>query len=195
MNHQYIPSPDTLPAHVTGFFRLNPGEELTVSDIAEKFGVRAPAGIHSGLARAVQAELLVREKDADDDWVYRAGPNLPALVDAAAQKVQRRPGGKSAVAVESDMDAMTICDDPLPAGRASPGAKYAPLFSKLRPGQCIKCKPDDVARLGNALRKYLEQNKLPFIMRTVRQYHTDGQGRVWMLEKPAEGAATLKRAA
>ena len=182
----YEPQAGSIPAQVVGYFRLNPEEHLTLDDITTKFQA-GRSNIHTLMARALDCELVKRRKDADGNWIYEAGPqlrpvNLPVFSDTAKPAERhRRP--------DTDMESMTICDDPLPANRASPTNKYVPLFQQLKPGQCIKCAPDDVARISHAMRKWIEQNKLPFIFRTVRQYHTDGKGRVWLLDKPADQKA------
>ncbi len=190
----YEPQPDSLAAHVVGYFRLHPDEHLTLDDIATKFS-SGRSNIHTLLARTLDAELLKREKAADGDWIYRAGKELKP-VSLPAIKPERKPTEKRA---EIELDQLEICDDPLPASRSSPGAKYVPLFTRLKPGQAIKCKPEETTRVAHAMRKWITQNKLPYIMRLQVRYHADGQGRVWLLEAPTPKfgaeAAKLKRAA
>lgn len=105
-----------------------------------------------------------------------------------------KPGRKTArtVARAVDPDTMTICDDPMPAHRASPGCKYDATFGALKPGQAIKCQPDDVNRIANALRKYVEADAT-LVVRSIRDYG-DGQGRVWLVKaaKPASKAKAGK---
>lgn len=85
-------------------------------------------------------------------------------------------------------DALEICNDPLPAGRASSGKKYDATFSALKPGQAIKCTPADVGRVAGALRKWLEQKgSKTDTVRTIKDYG-DGKGRVWLLKAPKAGA-------
>jgi hypothetical protein len=46
------------------------------------------------------------------------------------------------------------------------------------------------------MRKWIAQNKLPFVMKLQARYHADGQGRVWLLDAPAEvKAPKLKKVA
>jgi hypothetical protein len=178
----YEPQPDSLAAQVVGYFRNNFDEHLTLDDITDKFQLgTGRSNIHTMLARAMDSELLKREKDASGDWIYRAGAGLKPV---AAPVFQR----KEAVKTRGELDpaALVICDDPLPAGRASPGAKYVPVFAAMKPGQAIKCKPEEVTRVGHAMRKWIAQNKLPFVMKLQARYHADGQGRVWLLETPAK---------
>ena len=190
----YEPQPDSLAAHVVGYFRLHPDEYLTLDDIATKFN-SGRSNIHTLLARAMDGELLKREKAADGDWIYRPGKEckpmaLPALkAEPQSIKVARKRA-------ELDVESLTICDDPLPKSRANPGNKYAPIFAQLKVGQCLKCKTEDVGRIGNAIRKWIENNQLPYTFRVMRRYHSDGQGRVWLLDAPVKAEATkLKKVA
>lgn len=94
-----------------------------------------------------------------------------------------------------DPSELQIASDPLPSVRLVTN-KYWPIFSKLKVGQNIRCKPDEVQPIGQALRKYIEMHKVAHKGKPVRVISQsnapDGIGRVWM----AEGEATsLKRAA
>jgi hypothetical protein len=193
----YEPQAGSVPAQVVGFLRHNPDEHLTLEDITVKFNA-GTANIHTLLARALEAELLKRSKNTDSDWVYSAGPALRPVKDkdmSEPPKSQRAPAKNTRG--EIDPAALVICDDPLPAGRASPGAKYVPVFSAMKPGQAIKCKPEEVARVGHAMRKWITKNKLPYIFRLQTRYHADGMGRCWLLPAPekAEAGPKLKKVA
>ncbi len=59
-----------LAHQVTAFFARNPGEELTVADIAIKFST-SPRAVQPKLAHLVGQRVLVRE-----DTTYRAGTAL-----------------------------------------------------------------------------------------------------------------------
>lgn len=85
----------------------------------------------------------------------------------------------------TDPGSLMICNDPLPAGRASPGHKYAAIFGALKPGQAIKCAPDEVGRIGSALRKWLDTKGKDGVIRTSKDYG-DGRGRVWLLKPVKE---------
>lgn len=80
----------------------------------------------------------------------------------------------------TDPSTLEICNDPIPTHRASCGNKYAELLKKLKPGQCIKCRPEEVGRVQGAMRKYIEANKIDATVRTIKNYG-DGKGRVWMM--------------
>lgn len=71
----YTPRADTLPAQVCAFLMRNPDEELTVEDICAKFD--APrSNIHTQLSRCLDAGLLIRGKNEDDEYVYSIGHKL-----------------------------------------------------------------------------------------------------------------------
>lgn len=80
----------------------------------------------------------------------------------------------------TDPSTLEICNDPLPAARASSGKKYEPTFKAMQPGQAIKCLPSEIGRIGGAMRKFVEVNKLNAQVKTIKDYG-DGRGRVWML--------------
>ena len=82
-----------------------------------------------------------------------------------------------------DPSTLAICDDPMPSGRqVTTERKYDALFAALKPGQCIKCEPESVLPISNALRKYIGIYKLKdHIVRTALNYERTGTGRVWLL--------------
>lgn len=94
----------------------------------------------------------------------------------------------------TDPSTLTICNDALPVGRASPGFKYAPLFSAMKVGQCVKCQPDEVGRIAGALKKWIEMQGGRGMVRSSKDYG-DGQGRVWWLEGAIQKRVKLRAAA
>ena len=83
---------------------------------------------------------------------------------------------------ELSVEGLTVSHDvPLPSHRATPGNKYGALFAKLKPKSSIGCKPEDVGRLQNALRKWLEYNSKTekYVVRSTKCDH-EGRGRVWL---------------
>lgn len=56
----------------------------------------------------------------------------------------------------TDPSTLEICNDPLPAARASSGKKYEPTFKAMQPGQAIKCLPSEIGRIGGAMRKFVD---------------------------------------
>lgn len=49
----------------------------------------------------------------------------------------------------------------------------------MKVGQNIVCKPDEVGKIGGAMRKYITTNKIKARVVT-QQIGPDGKGRVWM---------------
>lgn len=84
----------------------------------------------------------------------------------------------------TDPATLQICNDPLPAGRASPEPKYDAVFSKLAVGQSIKCQPEEIGRIAGALKKWVATQPGGGMVRSVKNYG-DGLGRVWWLEGAA----------
>lgn len=82
-----------------------------------------------------------------------------------------------------DVHSLEIVTDPLPVTRATVTAKYEELFSKLKPGQAIKCQPDEAGKIGHALNTWLAKKGKAGTVKTCRRYETDGLGRVWLLAK------------
>jgi len=81
-------------------------------------------------------------------------------------------------------------DTPLPRFKSRNTDKYGPVFSKLKPGSCVVCLPDETPRIAQSLRKVLELGKYPVLKDTkvVSRHHCDdGHGRVWLMStKPAK---------
>ena len=86
-----------------------------------------------------------------------------------------------------DIHSLQIVDDPVQVNRATVSAKYDELFSKLKPGQAIKCQPDEAGKIGNALNTWLKKHSKPGTVKTCRRYETDGLGRVWLLAPEKKG--------
>lgn len=80
---------------------------------------------------------------------------------------------------------LVIANDPLPGARLVTN-KYWPVFSKMQVGQNIRCKPDEVQAIGQALRKYIQVHNIKHggvLCRSLTQTsHPDGVGRVWLAE-------------
>jgi hypothetical protein len=113
--------------------------------------------------------------------------NIKDTIAAAHQRGAHRTFGAAPMVKHpvklTDPSTLEICDDPLPAARASCGNKYEPIFKKLKLGQAIKCQPTEIGRLGGALRKYVEVHALNATVKTIKDYG-DGRGRVWLMALP-----------
>ena len=68
----YTPRPGSLPSQVIAFFASNPEEELTLEDIVEKFDTTR-GNVHTNLGLAVDAGVLMRERNVDGEYFYCAG--------------------------------------------------------------------------------------------------------------------------
>lgn len=81
-----------------------------------------------------------------------------------------------------DVDLLKVeHNTPLPAGRRVYG-KYDALFAQLKFGSCIACEPSEKENIANGLRKYLERNKKPGKIVSVKNCD-DGKSRVWLVKE------------
>ena len=88
----------------------------------------------------------------------------------------------------TDLAALQITNDAMPASRCAPMHKYHAVFERMHFGQCVRCATEDVGKVSGAMRKYLEIKRKTALVRTVMRY-TDpktgvedgGFGRVWMM--------------
>jgi len=137
---------DSLAARVIGFFQHNPDEELDLEAITEKFDATR-GNIHTLLAPATQAGALVRDRNQDGDYIYKAGKALPVQhyatpkpAAAPTKPAKKAPSGYQSPRQTLDLDALQVDDNiPYEGPRCKKGAfKWQPLFSKLtKPGQSI----------------------------------------------------------
>lgn len=118
--------------------------------------------------------------------------NIATTIKTPRHHDANRPFGAAPMVKQppklTDPDTLTICNDPLPVSRASPPHKYEPLFAQLKPGQAVKCTPDEVGRVTSALRKWLTNHKKPGRIRSIKDYG-DGMARVWLLVEKMKVAA------
>lgn len=78
---------------------------------------------------------------------------------------------------------LEICDDPLPEERRYGDGKYDAKFSALKYGQALKCAPDSVGRISNALRSWLKKhNKKGQVKSCLHYDNKPNGGRVWLLK-------------
>ena len=84
-----------------------------------------------------------------------------------------------------DPTELQIASDPMPTARLVTN-KYWAIFAALKVGQNIRCKPDDVQPIAQALRKYIDIHGITAKGKPVRVISQsaapDGIGRVWMVE-------------
>lgn len=166
MTPTYTPRAGSIASMVIGFFRNNPDEELDLEAIAEKFDA-VRGNIHTLLGGAVDAALLVRERNSDGDYIYKPGPALQSGVDIdrchaqqaalEAKPTAKRapPSGYTAPRKDIDLDALTVDEDVPYEGSCLKGQqKWQPLFDKLtRPGQSVALPLDLRGAVGAATQK------------------------------------------
>ena len=179
----YTPQRDSVAAQVCGYLTNNPVLALSLEDITDKFDA-VRGNIHTLLAKSVEAGLLLRCQNEDGDYMYQPGPELlKAGVDIDTVPTTRTVRANTYL----DPADIQITNDPLPAGRALPVHKYTATFDALKPGQSIRCSSDNVGRVTNALRKYLEHTARKGQIKSTRRYPDDeGYGRVWLLASPVK---------
>lgn len=114
-----------------------------------------------------------------------AGTNNP-FTGTAIKTTERTPERKKRPCKTVDIHSLQIVDDPVQVNRATVSAKYGELFSKMKPGQAIKCQPDEAGKIGHALNTWLKKRGIPGNVKTCRRYEADGLGRVWLLA-PTKG--------
>jgi len=81
-------------------------------------------------------------------------------------------------------DALLIVNDKPRSGRVGHEYKYDQTFLAMRPGQAIKCAPNDVSSIASAMRRFVVRTGANVCVKTVPDYG-DGMGRVWMMEGKA----------
>lgn len=182
MNKPYEPRAGSVPAGVIGYLRNHPRASLTVEQIVDMFcDGRRTSNVHTLLADAIDTGAVVRDRNAEDEYIYRVGPNMDASTNAdaaspAAPRKRKSSGDRRVI----DTATLQICTDPMPTKRVSPVNKYDAIFSQLEVGQCIKCESRDAFALSKALQHWLKRTKSPHIARSQTRYD-DGMGRVWLL--------------
>jgi hypothetical protein len=176
----YVPQRDSLASQVIGFFTNNPGEELSLDDITEKF-MCTRGNVHTQLSRAVQTNLLTRSLNPDGDYIYRAGDRLSSL----GMVVESNQATSAASVVKSlepqkvlplpELDAVVIEDSvPLPAR----GNKrdWTPLLQRLVLGQSFKLPIHAHATLRKNVTALQKASSAQY---TIKLYPDASELRVW----------------
>lgn len=70
---------------------------------------------------------------------------------------------------------------PLPQARRIYG-KYDDLFGRMRYGSCVVCEGEEMNKVANALRKWLEREKQPGKVVSIKRCE-DGKARVWLMKQ------------
>jgi len=87
--------------------------------------------------------------------------------------------------VRVDVAELQVTDDKPVVTRVKQGNKYQALFESMKPGQCIKCRPEEVQSVSQSMRKWILENRdiTKLKVKAVMNYPDDGLGRVWMMQK------------
>lgn len=204
----YAPIPNSIPARALAFLQdqAQAGRFWVPAVEIEDHLDQCPIGPY--LERAVNHGLLRKEHMATDrrrsQYALGDGKALPLPrdvdgdEDAPAEKVaptipppaawppttKATPMKKKMTkpAVFADIEALKITDDPVPQRALKSGDKYGEIFGQMKPGQALVCKPEDGPKIANAMRKWIKVRRPGMVVRTVRYYPKDNQGRVWMLD-------------
>lgn len=172
MTLAYKPRAGSLPAQVVWFFTSNPDEQLALSDIEEKFDA-VRGNIHTLLALAIDAQLLVRARNDDGEYIYSAGPAIgkpaqevaptasaPVAADAP-RKVRGPVKGFASPRYSLDISKLQV-EEGVPFMKINGPAvgKWEPIFEKLeKPDQSIALPGHLRGALASAVRTRNKQNK------------------------------------
>lgn len=178
----YTPRPNSLPSKVIQFLADNPDECLSANEISGKFDV-SRNNVHTLLSLAVQAGLLIRTSDEDEELVYQIGKGTPQ----SASKPQPQEldkavtwtasAGKRSPPIYVDVDAVKIDQGvPLPPSRRA--IDWPALLDKLQPTDSFALDRRAAAGLLKALTDYSKAH--PGIKFTTRK--TDTEIRCWRVQ-------------
>lgn len=190
----YRPQSGSIAWRVIEYFTTNPEERLSSAVISAKFEVPAKQ-VHSLLGAAVEAGVLLRKTDDDDELVYRLGTGLPeirpnrlghpslkgagvASVIATPPKKGPRCGAGMLEAI--DFESIQPEDDvPVPtSARATLGSLVKAKLQTLKPGQSVKLPASLNKTVGPALTELRKDGVGVFTKRVIDEEHL----RVWRIE-------------
>lgn len=175
----YTPRTDSLTGRVIAFFQRNPEEELGLEEIHDKFDATR-GNIHTQLGQAVDAGLLLRDRNHDGDYIYRAGPAMgtPAPTPASMPGAPPAPKGYASPRHFLDLAALQV-DEGVPCilfngNRAQ--SKWEPLFAKLtKPTQSIAVPSHIKGALAAAANKRNKEKRGTFRVAMTGP----GEARIW----------------
>lgn len=199
--HNYNPRAGSLASQVIAFFQRNPDEELDLDAIVDKFDT-GRANIHTQLGGALDAVMLVRERNVDGEYVYKPGKNLPkpdgVNMDHARSvrhpsappipvppKAHRAPRQADTTPLPALADVVIEDAVPLPSINLKPDKQdWRPLLRKLTPGQSFELPLRARFMLQTHVTDLHKQQLGPF---TIRAFPDKKTLRVWCLQpKPTE---------
>lgn len=189
MTTTYPPRADSMPARVIAFFQRNPDEELSLEDITEKFDATR-GNIHTNLGLAVDAGMLVRDRNADGDYIYKAGKKLPKATGVDMDAVHHRPPpagqqgpwptrkpASKPVDLPDPLDVAIEDDVPIPATRTKK-RDWLPLLKRLKVNQSASLPLAAQHMLGVAITQAHKEKLGTFTTRRDQQAQTI---RVWRM--------------
>ena len=109
-----------------------------------------------------------------------------AIAQIKTQWATPKPARKKPVKmVKVDVADLQVTDDKPVVTRVKLGNKYQPLFESMKPGQCIRCRPEETQTVAAAMRKWILENRdvTKLQVKAVMRYPEDGLGRVWLMPK------------
>lgn len=189
----YLPSPNSLAAHVCAFFKANPHDELSAVDISIKFEV-ARTNITGKLAEALQHEWLnLIKKGKGETAVYVAGAKIGTVeLQPLADRLPPKPSSwpRAASPATPAREPMPDPDDlEIESGIAMPApirvtvSKYHAFFARMKDGDSFACSPAKAKLICNNAQKWGKDNGgITFTQRRM----TDGTARVWRVGKKGD---------
>lgn len=178
----YSPRPGSLPARVCEFFRDNPDEELTRSDLAAKFDVQS-SSIDPSLKHAVDAGVIATKNGEDMTRVWIAGPQLPAPSSFKrwlASKGQASAEGRPVAAALPDPASLLqgmATDVPLPKQQAR-GSEYYPVWLAMAVGASVPVSSEAAKALAAKAQAWGKASGKKFVQRLL----PNGTARIWRTE-------------
>ena len=137
-------------------------------------------------AKAIKPAAKRAASTEDYSTTYKPEPVIvvvPEPPKVLGQKRKSRDAYKPATYV--DVDSLVICADTPVFKRFQTASKYEAFFDSMKPGQCVKCLPEQAGQVSGALESYLKRNGISARVKSTCNYPADGMGRVWWLDKKA----------
>lgn len=178
----YTPRAGTLAERMCEFFKDNADEELTRSDIANKFDVQA-SSIDNSIKSAIEAGVIATRNDEQMQRVWCAGPNLPApssfkrwLAKQGKASAEGRAAPPQLPDVASLLQAIAS-DVPLPQPQPK-GAAYHAVWQAMAVVQSVPMETAVAKRLISNAQNWGKPLKRKFVHRTLE----DSSSRIWRTE-------------
>lgn len=179
----YVPRAGTLASLLCEFFRDNPDEELSRSDIASKFDVNATS-IDNSIKAAIDAGVIATKNSEDMTRVWVAGPSLPQPTNFKrwlAKQGKKSAEGRAAPPPMPDVLSLLqaiAADVPLPEP-APKGAAYHAVWKAMEVKHSVPVDEHAAKRLAANAQAWGKANGgRKFLLRQL----PDGTSRIWRTE-------------